>query len=161
MIIKKKYYVLGFVIIFLIFLSICFVINKKCEKKDNSICVIPFTNVSLTVKIAYSKERQAKGLMNVTALKDNEGMIFVYDEPSYLSFWMKNTLIPLSIAFVEADGRIAEIYDMKVEGFKTDSEFPVYQSPTMVQYAIEAPSGWFMLNNIVKNDRINIPKELK
>jgi hypothetical protein len=111
--------------------------------------------------VAYSKERQAKGLMNVTALKDNEGMIFVYDYPSYLSFWMKNTLIPLSIAFVEEDGRIAEIYDMKVEGIKNDNEFPVYQSPTMVRYAIEAPLGWFTLNNISRNDRINIPEELK
>jgi len=158
---KKKHYTAILIIIFLIFLSLGVVMNKKCEKKDNSICVIPFTNTSLTVKIAYSKERQAKGLMNVTSLKDNEGMIFVYDEPSYLSFWMKNTLIPLSIAFVEADGRIAEIYDMKVEGDKKDRDFPVYQSPTMVRYAIEAPLGWFTLNNIEKTEHIKIPEELK
>ena len=158
---KKKHYILGLIIIFLIFLFVGLSFNKKCEKKDDSICLIPFNNLSLTVKIAYSKERQAQGLMNVKKLKDNEGMIFVYDEPSYLSFWMKNTLIPLSIAFVEADGRIAEIYDMKVEGNKKDYEFPVYQSPTMVRYAIEAPLGWFTLNNIEKNDLINIPKELK
>ena len=158
---KKKHYVIGLIIIFLVFLFIGLGLNKRCEKKDNAICVIPFNNVSLTVKIAYSKERQAKGLMSVANLKNNEGMIFVYDEPSYLSFWMKNTLIPLSIAFVETDGRIAEIYDMKVEGNKKDNELPIYQSPTMVRYAIEAPSGWFVLNNIVKNDRINIPEELK
>lgn len=158
---KKKHYAVGLAIIFLIFLFIGLALNNKCKKKDNSTCLIHFTNTSLKVEVAYSKERQAKGLMNVTDLKDNEGMIFVYDYPSYLSFWMKNTLIPLSIAFVEEDGRIAEIYDMKVEGNKQDYEFPVYQSPTMVRYAIEAPLGWFTLNNISKNDRINIPEELK
>lgn len=158
---KKRHYVIWLTIISLVFLVVGFRLNKKCEKKDDSICVIPFTNTSLTVKVAYSQQRQEKGLMNVTSLKENEGMIFVYDNPNRLSFWMKNTLIPLSIAFVETDGRIAEIYNMKVEGNKQDYEFPVYQSPTMVRYAIEAPSGWFTLNNIVKNDRVNIPKELK
>jgi len=161
MYLKKKHGFISLIIILLISVLISWGFNKKCEKKDNSICVIPFTNVSLKTKVAYSKERQAKGLMNVTSLKDNEGMIFVYDYPNYLSFWMKNTLIPLSIAFVEADGRIVKIYNMAVEGKKQDDEFPVYQSPTMVMYAIEAPLGWFTLNNISENDRINIPKELK
>jgi len=158
---KKKHYVIVITIFSLISLFIWSGLNKRCEKKDNAICTIPFTNTSLTVKVAYSRERQEIGLMNVTSLKDNEGMVFVYDEPKPLSFWMKNTLVPLSIAFVEDGGRISEIYDMKVEGNKKDYEFPVYQSTTMVRYAIEAPLGWFTLNNIGKNDRINIPEKLK
>jgi|GEM_PF-1559384 len=158
---RKKYYIIGIGVTLLILLIVTFGVTKKCEKKDNSVCIVPFNNISLTVKVAYSKERQEKGLMNITSLKDNEGMIFVYDYSSYLSFWMKNTLIPLSIAFVEPEGRIAKIYNMKVEGNKQDRDFPVYQSPTMVRYAIEAPLGWFTLNNIGENDHINIPRELK
>ena len=115
----------------------------------------------MNVKVAYSKKAQAKGLMGIKDLKENEGMIFVYDEPSYLSFWIKNTLIPLSIAFVEADGHISDIYNMRVEGEKKDYEFPVYQSQTMVRYAVEAPSGWFTLRGIQKNDRMTIPEGLK
>ena len=158
---KKIHYVTIFALIFIIFALIGLKINKKCEKKDHSICKLSTEAVSINVKVAYSKEAQAKGLMGVRALSNNEGMIFVYDEPSYLSFWMKNTLIPLSIAFVEGDGRIVEIYDMKVEGDKKDQEFPVYQSPTMVKYAVEAPLGWFTLNGIKKNDLLNIPNGLK
>lgn len=158
---KKRHYIMGFTLIFIISLLVGLKLNKKCEKRDSAKCALFFGEISLNVKVAYSKEAQMKGLMGVKSLKDNEGMIFVYDEPSYLSFWMKNTLIPLSIAFVEADGRIAEIYNMRVEGEKKDNEFPVYQSPTMVRYAVEAPSGWFTLNGIQKNDRMIVPEVLK
>jgi hypothetical protein len=158
---KRQHYIIGFTLIFVLALLVGLKLNKKCDKSDYARCKLLFGDISLDVTIAYSKESQAKGLMGVKNLKDNEGMIFVYDEPSYLSFWMKNTLIPLSIAFVEADGRIAEIYNMKVEGEKKDYEFPVYQSPTMVRYAVEAPSGWFTLNGIQKNDRMTIPESLK
>lgn len=158
---KKVYYVLGAVLIFVIALLLGLRLNKRCEKRDRARCELLFGSNSLNVKVAYSKQAQMKGLMGVKSLKDNEGMIFVYDEPSYLSFWMKNTLIPLSIAFVEADGRIAEIYNMKVEGDKKDREFPVYQSPTMVRYAVEAASGWFTLNGIQKNDHMTVPQGLK
>lgn len=159
---KRYHYIIGFTLIFVLALLVGLKLNKKCEKSDYARCELLFGEVSLNAKVAYSKESQMKGLMGVKSLKDNEGMIFVYDEPSYLSFWMKNTLIPLSIAFIEADGRIAEIYNMKVEGRdKKDYEFPVYQSPTMVMYAVEAPSGWFTLNGIQKNDRMTIPEKLK
>ncbi len=158
---KKWHYIIGFASIFLLALLFGLKFNKKCEKADASRCELSFGERSLDVKVAYSKQAQAKGLMGVTNLKDNEGMIFVYDEPSYLSFWMKNTLIPLSIAFIEADGKISAIYNMNVEGAKQDYELPTYQSPTMVMYAVEAPLGWFTLNGIQKNDYVTIPEGLK
>ena len=113
---KRQHYIIGFTLIFVLALLVGLKLNKKCDKSDYARCKLLFGDISLDVTIAYSKESQAKGLMGVKNLKDNEGMIFVYDEPSYLSFWMKNTLIPLSIAFVEADGRISQIQKEKSSG---------------------------------------------
>ena len=68
---------------------------------------------NLTVEIADTQKSQEKGLMNRKSLDEDRGMLFVYDRDSRKSFWMKNTLIPLSIAYIAADGTIREIYDME------------------------------------------------
>ena len=66
-----------------------------------------------TVDVAKSPEQQERGLMFVRSLAPNRGMIFPYDPPQQVAFWMKNTLIPLDIIFIRADGRIARIADAK------------------------------------------------
>jgi uncharacterized membrane protein (UPF0127 family) len=70
-------------------------------------------------------------------LADGEAMLFVYSQDQVMSFWMKNTAIPLSIAYVASDGRILEIRDM--EPFSLS---PV-RSKRSARYALEAPKGWF------------------
>ncbi len=62
-----------------------------------------------TVEVARSPEEQQMGLMNRQSLAPDRGMIFPYDPPQPASFWMKNTLIPLDIIFIRADGTIARI----------------------------------------------------
>ena len=62
-----------------------------------------------TVEVARTPEEQAMGLMNRQSLAPDRGMIFPYDPPQLASFWMKNTLMPLDIIFIRADGRIARI----------------------------------------------------
>jgi len=144
-----------------IFFIIRLILDGQCAKKDDSICVINAGKYKIKAKVAYSRQAQAKGLMGVTVLNEGEGMIFVYDSPQRLSFWMKNTLIPLDIAFVEADGRIAIIYDMKTEVGKPDFILPTYASPTAVKYAIEVPKGWFTSSGIKTSDYVNIPRGLQ
>jgi uncharacterized membrane protein (UPF0127 family) len=84
------------------------------------------------------------------SLDDGKGMLFVFDRDESLSFWMKNTLIPLSIAFIASDGRILEIRDMEPESLT-----PVHSSRS-VRYALEVPQGWFDRAGVKPEDRFRV-----
>ena len=62
------------------------------------------------VRLVESKEDKLKGLQGVSKLEDDEGMLFIYDEPKTVGFWMKDTLIPLDIIFIDQDGEVISIY---------------------------------------------------
>ncbi|MDR2097460.1 MAG: DUF192 domain-containing protein [Spirochaetaceae bacterium] len=100
-------------------------------------------NVTVNAEIARSAEEQRTGLMFRKKLDDGEGMLFIYQRDQILSFWMKNTAIPLSIAFISGDGRILEIRDMRPQSLAS------VKSSRSVRYALEAPQGWFTRENIV------------
>jgi len=159
--IKKNYYILAGIILILLAVVLVFTSRNGCIKKDHATCRVHVDGNTLKLKVAYSTEAQEHGLMGVTALLEDTGMIFVYESPQYLSFWMKNTLIPLSIAFVESDGKISSIYDMYPQPGVKDSELSIYPSHAQVKYAIEVPLGWFSLKDIKRNSYIKIPKELQ
>ena len=92
--------------------------------------------------------------MHRTSLGANDGMLFVFEEPAYHSMWMKNTLIPLSVAFIDAQGLILNILDME----------PHTETPNMSAgpsiYAIETNKGWFAGKNVKAGDRVTgLPKK--
>jgi len=87
--------------------------------------------------VAASDADREQGLMYRTQLAPNEGMLFVFNENAVHCFWMKNTLIPLSIAFIRADGTITDIDEMQAE--TTNNHCPRNNGV----YALEMSKGWF------------------
>ena len=79
---------------------------------------------------------------------EGEGMLFIFDRDEVVSFWMKNTYVPLSIAFITHDGRILEIRDMESESTTS------VVSSRAVRYALEVPRGWFGKTGISAGDRM-------
>ena len=97
---------------------------------------------SITVEVADEPEERHNGLMFRKKLPTDSGMLFVYPEPQSLSFWMKNTHIPLSIAYLDETGRILNIEDMSPHNTQTVTS----AAPAM--YALEMNQGWFADNGI-------------
>lgn len=113
-------------------------------------------SAELKVRLAKTPKQQSRGLMNVqgmppTKLPPNEGMLFIYRREEILSFWMKNTTLPLSIAFIDKKGTITEIKDMVPESLNR------VKSSKPAQYALEVNKGWFQDNNVKIGDIVEIP----
>ncbi len=107
----------------------------------------------MRVEIANDAFEIARGLMYRTALAENRGMLFIFEGEQKLSFWMKNTLIPLSIAFIGSEGRIVDIQDMK----PLDDDPPSYVSARPAQYALEVNQGFFEERGVEVGDRAKLP----
>jgi uncharacterized membrane protein (UPF0127 family) len=117
-------------------------------------CVIYIINtmnrpINCNVEIAATGEEHAKGLMGRSEICDNCGMLFVFDDEDYRTFWMKNTKIPLSIAFIDKNGIINDIQDMKP--YQT---FPTYSSKYPAKFALEVNQGWFKKNFITTGSKV-------
>jgi uncharacterized protein len=110
--------------------------------------------VRVRVEVADDPAEQAKGLMERTTLGENRGMLFVFPEERELSFWMKNTLIPLSIAYIDSEGRIVDILNMK----PLDDRPPHYVSSEPAQYALEVNQGFFEKRGVKVGDRVELPQ---
>ncbi|MER3404798.1 MAG: hypothetical protein C4289_06230 [Chloroflexota bacterium] len=98
--------------------------------------------VIVYVEIADTPELRALGLMNREALAEDHGMLFVFEQDVQVPFWMKDTLIPLSIAFIAADGTIVDIKDMQ----PLDLSLVYSQAP--YRYALEVNQGFFAAHGI-------------
>lgn len=119
-------------------------------------CDITITNsqnipVRVGVEIADTDELRSVGLMNRRELPSGRGMLFVFQSEQLCNFWMKDTYIPLSIAYIGSNGVINEIYDMK----PLDTSV-TYPAKMRAHYALEVSRGWFAKNNITRGCRINL-----
>lgn len=104
----------------------------------------------LDVEIADTPETRQLGLMYRENIPENSGMIFVFEEEMMLSFWMKNTRIPLSIAFIKSNGEIIDIIDMKPFDERS------IRSSQNAKFALEVNQGWFNRNGITKGIKIDL-----
>ena len=135
-------------------------IASGCSRGDGSLptgaVTIQTTGgpVKLNVEIADNHRARVKGLMGRTSLNYDAGMAFLWDEPTDGSFWMKDTLIPLSIAFW-AHGRVIALFEMS----------PCHQDPCQLYWpgkpydgAVEATQGFFTNNRVVVGDQIELDR---
>lgn len=110
---------------------------------------IKINETEFSAEIAQTKDARKKGLMNRKKLDDNSAMIFIFSEPQILSFWMKNTQIPLSIAFIDSAGIITQIEKMKPYSLKH------VNSKKKCCFALEVNMGFFKTNNIKPGDEVH------
>ena len=110
--------------------------------------------VPVGVEIADTDAERQTGLMGRTALPEDAGMLFVFEEEqAALSFWMRDTLIPLSIAYIDAQGRIVDIQDME----PLDDVPPHYVSAEPARYALEVNQGFFEERGVTVGDLVELP----
>lgn len=102
----------------------------------------------IQAEIALTQQQQATGLMFRRTMGANEGMLFVADEPGTRCFWMRNTLLPLSIAFIADDGTIVNIADMAAQSDQS------HCSAKPVRYALEMNQGWFAKRGFKAGSRL-------
>ena len=105
------------------------------------------------IEVARSEEEKARGLMHRRSLGERSGMIFVYEADERLSFWMKNTTLPLTLAFLSRDGEILQIEELKPLSLK-----PV-ASTRAARYALELPAGSLQRLGVVPGDRVQLPAD--
>ena len=102
----------------------------------------------IQAELALTPTQQMIGMMHRREMGANEGMLFVYDEPHKLCFWMRNTLLPLTIAFIAEDGRIVNTADMK----PLDESSHCASEP--VRFALEMNQGWFAKRGLKPGTRL-------
>ena len=112
--------------------------------------------VRLDVELAVSADERRRGLMDRSSLPERSGMLFLYRENSRRGFWMKDTLIPLSIAFLDARGRVLRILDMEP---CTRDPCPVYEAGIAYRSALEMNQGAFARLGIEVGDVATLSKQ--
>lgn len=141
-------------LLFVCFLMICVLSCKEKSKLEQKELIITKSNgeeVSVLAEIARTEEERSFGYMEREHIPQGTGMFFIFDRDQILSFWMKNTPTPLSIAYIDSKGVIRDIFDMKP--FSLTS----IVSTKSVRYALEVPQGWFSEQGIVVGDIIKLP----
>ena len=126
--------------------------SKKLPVQDVKIIRQDGSEFIVKAEIAVKAEDRNYGFMNRKNIPDGTGMLFVFERDQILSFWMKDTPHPLSIAYIDSKGKIRNIFDMNP--YSRDSII----STVSVRYALEVPQGWYKKNGITAGDTVLIPE---
>ena len=141
----------------LMFLLSCLTLTAGCAFAQNAPQTkLPRAKLSagmhqIDAQLALTPEQRQIGLMFRKDMPQTEGMLFVFEQPAQQCFWMKNTLLPLTAAFVADDGTIVNLADMKPQ--TTDS----HCSEKPVRYVLEMNAGWFAKKGIKAGSRLSGP----
>lgn len=122
-----------------------------CKSRLDEFQPLSVKGETLQVEVADAPEEWAKGLMYRKTLPEDQGMLFVFPRPRRASFWMRNTFVPLSIAFLNRNGEILEIRDMQ----PLDAT-PIMSWSSDVWFALEVNQGWFERKSIQTGERFDV-----
>lgn len=128
--------------------------NKKDKTTLQIICRDGKTK-TVKVELAITPQEQQTGFMFRKDIPDGTGMLFIFEKEQLLAFWMKNTPTPLSIAYIDSNGIIKDIFDMQPFSLETIA------STTKARYALEVPQGWFAKEGIEVGDSLKITDKIK
>lgn len=109
-----------------------------------------FGEDTVRAEVARTAAEKEEGLMYRSRLEEGQGMLFVYPDAQIRSFWMRNTVIPLDIAFLDADLRIVDIQSMEPESLDS------HESAAPAMFALEVPMGWFQKKEIGVGERARV-----
>lgn len=125
-----------------------FLAMTGCSGKKFPTTTIDVAGTPVVVELAVTTDQRARGLMHREHMAADDGMLFVYPSSAPRSFWMKDTKIPLSIAFIDPKGKIVRIADMQpLMKTSTKSLYPA-------KYALEMNQGWFEANGVATGGRV-------
>ena len=131
-----------FKILFIIIITNSFL--QAMEKIEISV-----NDKKLIAEVARTQEEKNLGLMNRSSLGENEGMLFIFNRPTTVRFWMKNTSIPLDIAYLNSEKVILEIYNLVPY-----SEHEIQSRSNQIVYALEVNKDWFSKNGFKIGEKI-------
>ena len=109
---------------------------------------IQINGITLQVEVATTHEERLLGLMHRKKLPENKGMLFIYPFERIIKLWMKNTSLPLSVAFLNKNKEI-----INIEKMEPNQTTVIYKSKDLALYAVEVNQGWFEINKISVGDR--------
>jgi len=113
--------------------------------------VLPVGGQPLRVQLAVTPSEMQRGLMERRDLEIDQGMLFVYARPDQMSFWMRNTPLPLDIGFFDAEGVLREIYPLH-----PFDERPVRSRSLRLQFALEVNRGWFKAHGLAPGAKLDL-----
>lgn len=117
------------------------------------------TTKKLTAEIAESEDQHERGLMFRKSLAKDYGMLFIFKDEMIRNFWMKNTIIDLSIGYFNKEKKLIDVQEMKAVSSILQTDIPSYPSRGLAQYALEMPTQWFTLNKIKEGTILKIKGE--
>jgi len=124
--------------------------SRKSDVPENALPVVDFGHAQVSVELAIDQATQAKGLMFRKSMPEDQGMLFIFDRPKQMSFWMRNTHLPLDIGFFTADGVLREVYPLYPhdESSRKSIRFDLV-------YALETNQGWFQRHGVKPGDKFD------
>ena len=130
-------------------LALALILTSACAAESPPQQTLRIGPHRLQVEVAATQAQRERGLMGRHRLPENGGMLFVFDDEGQHCFWMRNTPLPLSIAFIDATGHIARLADMQ-----PNSE-ALHCPETAVRYALEVMQGGFLERDIGVGAQVN------